>query len=1001
MVFNFLALLLFSSLFFGCGLKMGEKKQENEVVEVKSVKCLDAAVASLKIYFAGDATDEQASTSFQCLQDVIVAFKDNIRGQNKDVFTPEEVAQFVEENFIKDKSTFSSSFLDQVMKFKVALIGGQTDVITKGELQQVVTLIAVLKSDLVKINKSMKILTLKWNPDLQPKDAEAKEKQFLQAKKDFARLVQKITMEFAKSGQKYQLDHIVDFAKEVVLFSDKNNTKGVEQIEKGRDLLKKFKAAVIGGSVAIEEQEWTRVGTIASEGLFQLLRYNYFIKDLNETQTIEKWSQFEKIAADVTLLLRNVLAAKDLHFISNSEIHDLIVAAEPFTDNLKISEKILNGVGDIKLMILGVNDSDRFIWSSGDFNVLSEKVPRLMAQIPILIQAYETLFPKEAGQTPISYDEFTHTEQLTNEAVWQLSQLIEYNYSMESAKEFIQILAADENFKDIVKLPKDFEKYYKIAVAGKTVLTGQADTNLTAANIKLLLNVVARAGLNYMEYDFYMSKYNTRDAAYYQSAHLLLHKIAATVETNLVLKTQSYYSTTDIIQFLDFMQKQEYIKLASLKLESIQTGIEGLCSHLLNNPEQRLAGQVLPGLNSESIKVLVTHLGSFLKAQQSVATIYETVPKLNKEELKQSLKYHIDNSADAELKAAVGELLSAVSSKVALTFDDKSYLPILADQNPSYRFDDVLWANLARTAGRAFITGYANDMARVTSLKGITVTEAQIAFNQFKPIALDLEAIDPKTADEFIASRFREASLFLTSSNGDEFASENELHDMVIHILSGMKRAKDLEPIIFNKCVPQEKWGLKSPFETEVDEDCLLQIYFDEVNAFTDLPQFLNLKTVYTPEQIKTYYMYLLKAAGHIPKPNKTVLFGDANLFPHVVQYIEMIYASYDTNGDQILTREEADVAFPVFKDTIRQVVEKIAPQVKEPQYKGVFMYLLKYGKAPKTIAEKLAFAGFISNPDKWILNTTRLDLGVIFNTIADSTKPAPAAAKPAVATPQ
>ena len=135
----------------------------------------------------------------------------------------------------------------------------------------------------------------------------------------------------------------------------------------------------------------------------------------------------------------------------------------------------------------------------------------------------------------------------------------------------------------------------------------------------------------------------------------------------------------------------------------------------------------------------------------------------------------------------------------------------------------------------------------------------------------------------------------------------------------------------------------------------------------------------------------MLKAAGYIPNDRKTIRIGDASLFPHVVQYIEMIYARYDSNKNGQLDKDEALVAFPVFKKTIKDVAKVFSPSLKDENLPGTFIYLLKNTKPPKSLVEKLAFASFIAKPDLWVIQTTRLDLGKIFNLIADSTKPVPA----------
>ena len=106
-----------------------------------------------------------------------------------------------------------------------------------------------------------------------------------------------------------------------------------------------------------------------------------------------------------------------------------------------------------------------------------------------------------------------------------------------------------------------------------------------------------------------------------------------------------------------------------------------------------------------------------------------------------------------------------------------------------------------------------------------------------------------------------------------------------------------------------------------------------------------------------------------------------------------MVYARHDINKDKILEKCEALTAFPIFHDLIKELTKEFT--LTEKQLPGVFIYLLKFGRPPKTLVEKLKFFNFINNPDKWDVKATRIDLGKIFNFIGESTnqkpeKPAP-----------
>ena len=190
-----LLILFFALSLASCGLKIGEENKTKDTAEVQSIACLDSTISNLKLFFAGSASDDQVASSLQCLQDVFISFKENIRGENKDAYTAKEIATFVEKNFIEDGTTFSDPFLTELMNFKVAVIGGTNQLFLKSEIDNIVSLLAIIKPDLVRLNRSMRIISFQWAVEFQPASGEEKEQLFLQAKSDFNKLIQKLLLQ--------------------------------------------------------------------------------------------------------------------------------------------------------------------------------------------------------------------------------------------------------------------------------------------------------------------------------------------------------------------------------------------------------------------------------------------------------------------------------------------------------------------------------------------------------------------------------------------------------------------------------------------------------------------------------------------------------------------------------------------------------------------------------------------------------------------------------------
>lgn len=975
-----------------CGLKIGEDNVPVAPAKVSSAACLELSIQDLKLYFSGEATDDQVVDSLQCLQDVFIAFKENIRGENKDVYTAREIANFIEKNFLKsaDSGVFTNSFLTQFMKFKVALIGGNEKYIHKTEIDKISSLIATFKPELVRLNKSMKILTFKWTVLLRPVDQNEKEKLFLAAKADLANFVHKVSLEFVKTNNAYQIDDLINFLKEISIMAEAGKPT-LELFEKARPFVKKFKTTLIGGDYSLQSDEWTRLGLTLSEGFFQALRIEYFVKDLNPEDVDLKWAGYEKIAVDLCELVETLLISKDTRTLSNFELFELSQTLGSIFPDFYISINLLDSLGYVKVALLGDSPSGRLGWSNTDFLKLRQKIPVLFHEFSKVFASYNSL--KNPDSARISFSEFQSIEDGTLLAVQNLASLIEKPYNLYSLRQLLTELSKGL-LKDTLNIPENFESLFNVATAFKTVITSQEDNNLTVENMKLLMEIGSRSYFHFLQYTLFVKPYDVKSFVFYENTERLLPKIQATLATNLAKKPGAYFSTAELAQLFVAFQHEGFSS-PQLTTTSLNLFLNGLWTNILNPVDARLAGKSQPGLNDTALQQLLSEFQTYLQLQKTFISIFSAQTVIEKEKLKAIIDAKISTAPNALLKEGLQETKALLGQGIALNFDDFEFLKISTDDIGRYHLVDLTKTNLGRALSRLLIRSYAMDRARIIALgedavdeattkASVTLQEASLAFTHFAGAAKDLEFLQANVDVQFIVSRFREANLFLSTSDGDNFANFSELHSLILHILSGIKRADMIKQKVLKKCpavVPTA-----SPLELAVSEDCLLQFYSEEKESFSNLPKYLSLKSQFSAEQMQVYYLGLLKTAGHVPTEKKLVKLIDADLFPHIVQYIEMVFARYDHNQNQALEKDEALEAFPVYHDLIKDLSKDY--NLKETELPGVFIYLLKYTRPPKTLLEKISFKTFIGNPDKWIIQSTRLDLGKIFNFIADSTKP-------------
>ncbi len=990
-----LAVVLFFTL--GCGLKLGEKNKNANVLEIKSASCLEKSVSQLKLFFAGDATNEQVSESFMCLQDVLLAFKDKVRGKEMDSYTPAEIAGYIAKKFAKDGGgVLSTGLLVEIMKLKVILVGGGEDKLTKNEIQALSSIIARLKNDVVKLNPHMKIIVSKWKPEAQ---SEMKEKKFLEAKAAFEGFLNRVALLLASSGHPYELNSLLNLVIEAI----KSNPTGADTvtlINNARNFVIKFKMTLIGGSEALAGKEWVPFAKTVSEVFFQSLRLKYFLNELTDEQVAEKFKVYELVGTDVSNLLADLLIFKNATLLKNTEIIDLLEAAKPLMPSLVINAELVNQIGKLKVMLLGNHEDGKGVlaWSINDFKSLSLKLPVLLKNAGVISANLKHLKTNKAGfrKNEIKYEDFNNAELLAHAAVSEISLLIQDSYDLNDLRE-LAVNLSETLLKDKLKLPENFAALMEAAKSAKYTLTGDAGTLLTKQNIHLLLNVGIHGYTNYVEFVNFVGVFVLEEKEFAAAFEKLFSKIKATLGLELQLKASHMITAVEISQLVLTAQNQKLLK-SKFGQKNLDSLFKGLFENILNPPENRLAKKVLPGLNSQALQVISEELHFWIANQLLIASVFENKAEYSKAELLAEL-------AKKSRSAHIEELTKVVAVPGLMNFNDKGYLKILTDTSGLYHVKDLNNTNLTRSLSRVLIRAYANDLERATKLGGILLEEAQFAFDQLKDFIVSLDLVDPASTT-FISSRFREANLFLGPSNGDTTASFEEINHLILHILSGKQRAAAVGTVAMQKClkVPND---LNS--KNEVGQNCLLDIYFNEENAFADMPGFAKMKVdkdekgelKISPEQNKTYYLSLLKAAGYVPndkvsEEERTVMMGDANLFPHVVQYVEMIYFSHDSSRDGYLQKEEGIKAFPVFAEVMKPVQKQFSLDDKEMI--GLFIWLLKKGTVfPINNMKKFAkdHECNLNNDSKtctqdWTVNASRVDIGKIFNLIAMLTAPKP-----------
>lgn len=271
------AVLLLST---GCSLPIGENPPPAippETGFAEQTKCLNILVRNFESYFKGSARDPEVRATWNCIGNVVSLFEKSIRGRYEDRFTSRELANFVEQNFLKNQ-TVSDSTMTEVFRVKQLLVGGEISSISREEMGRLVLLIHQIGDIALKLNPYMKVYTFNWKIEgSSPIEAELKyfqnaNLQLQIAAKDLAILIE-------KNGQVYKIDYFMSLIKEISQYASTPWT-WLEDLEKTTPLVRQLKQIVTDGDESnILPKEWHRFALLAGRVYIQYLRYSYFLQN--------------------------------------------------------------------------------------------------------------------------------------------------------------------------------------------------------------------------------------------------------------------------------------------------------------------------------------------------------------------------------------------------------------------------------------------------------------------------------------------------------------------------------------------------------------------------------------------------------------------------------------------------------------------------------------------------------------------------------------------------
>lgn len=286
----------------------------------------------------------------------------------------------------------------------------------------------------------------------------------------------------------------------------------------------------------------------------------------------------------------------------------------------------------------------------------------------------------------------------------------------------------------------------------------------------------------------------------------------------------------------------------------------------------------------------------------------------------------------------------------------------LSQKNAEFTLNNLSQQNWMRLTARMLFLGYVehdgheskadrgSPSAPSSSIR-LTKPEFKNFTDDYRDFGIQMGMVDEQLYNMH-ERRFMEANLFTFSGNGDEYLNVNEAAELLAYMITSGQRGKAMHAKIVKHCGSQaeDRFG-----GIQVMARCYREgFYGNFVEIFTHVPRFgehfSKLKTD-GKKKLEKNLEIAARNFGYTQEPLESI---DSEVIAMMLMYLDTVYSKYDVNQNDTLDWLEAEVAFPVFKETIRDAA-KDAPMSGDEFYMSVFTYLLHYGKKPES-----SLAGFL-----------------------------------------
>lgn len=314
--------------------------------------------------------------------------------------------------------------------------------------------------------------------------------------------------------------------------------------------------------------------------------------------------------------------------------------------------------------------------------------------------------------------------------------------------------------------------------------------------------------------------------------------------------------------------------------------------------------------------------------------------------------------------------------KMNISFDNIGRIKI---PNESHYYDrtSLSYLNLESVAVDLLIRAYANENKRRQETSRLSLSEAETMFSDLHLLLVHFNFIDVEDAN-FYRRFYRDTSLFLPQSNGDEWVDFDEAVSFLHYVFSGYENSEQMKKQGLDNCL------LLITKEKYYKNKCFKEHFSENLNLFTGhlslLSSYLNKLKSENPQNYEVIIDNLILTVS--PQAQEKAYFSSGELlkFHILLQYMETYIFRFDLNGDGSMGPVEVALFLDKYMAPIAMLLGHTDDGF-ENFIRSFFTYIIKYHKSPLDTGDhgsSLRFHLWSKLQGKWQFKAERLDLSYV-----------------------